>query len=170
MLNDAAEDAILEYGRSPARFDALRGVRLDRFLYMAAWRNAVNLLNTERRRQAREKTYAEAAPIAHTALDFQQGAGSARRERFVRTGVTALLETAVTDGERAALRLFLVQGERGTAPLAKALGLNDLPTSEQRCEVKRFKDRVLKRIRRAVQRSTAGSEWMRSNFACRRRS
>jgi hypothetical protein len=158
MLNDAAEDAILDYGRSPARFDPLRGVPLDGFLYMAAWRNAVDLLNAERRRQAREKTYAETAPTAHTAPAFQHGAGSATGERFLRTAVTALLETPVTDGERAALRLFLVQGERGTPPLAEALGLNALPASEQRCEVKRFKDRVLKRLKRiarAVQRSTA---------------
>jgi hypothetical protein len=86
---------------------------------------------------------------------FQQGARSATRKRLLQTAVTALLETAATDGERAALHLFLVQGERRTPPLAKALGLTDLPAYEQRCEVKRFKDRVLKRIERAVQRSSA---------------
>jgi hypothetical protein len=51
--------------------------------------------------------------------------------------------------ERIALEMWL-EGERNTAPLAVALGLAHLSPSNQRREVKRFKDRLRKRLERAV--------------------
>ncbi len=41
-------------------------------------------------------------------------------------------------------------GERKTEAYARLLGLSDRPPDEQRCEVKRIKDRIKKRIGRAA--------------------
>jgi hypothetical protein len=63
-----------------------------------------------------------------------------------------LLATAVSEAERTALCLLVDDAERRTRPLAIALGVDHLAFPEQRREVKRFKDRVLKRLARLAQR------------------
>ena len=54
---------------------------------------------------------------------------------------------AANKRERAAVQLWL-DGERRTQMFAEALALSHLPCHEQRVEVKRFKDRFLKRFLR----------------------
>ena len=44
---------------------------------------------------------------------------------------------------------FMLEGERRTAVIAAAIGLGDRPPAEQEVEVKRIKDRLKARIRRA---------------------
>jgi hypothetical protein len=58
-----------------------------------------------------------------------------------------ILDVAIDDTEREALGRWL-HGERRTGPLARALGAGVLPVPEQRRAVKRFKDRIMKRIAR----------------------
>ena len=65
-------------------------------------------------------------------------------------GVTsnpAIFQTALSDGERAALDLMLGE-ERRTASFAEALGIGHLSVTEQEAVVKRTKDRIKKRIER----------------------
>jgi len=53
LVNDAAEDALLDYLGNPSIFDPLRGVSLDRFLYVIALRRFWNHLRAARRRSPR---------------------------------------------------------------------------------------------------------------------
>jgi hypothetical protein len=54
---------------------------------------------------------------------------------------------AWSDVEYAALRLWMC-GERHTSVFARVVGAAGFPPREQRAIVKRFKDRLLKRLRR----------------------
>jgi hypothetical protein len=140
LLSDACEDAILEYGASPRRFDPARGVPLDRFLQMAAARNLADLLKADARRRRRETTYVErqqSAPRVRTLLGVE-GETDARRR---------ILSVVHGGLERTALAQWLA-GEQRAASLAAALGISHLSPVEQRREVKRFKDRVRKRVLR----------------------
>jgi RNA polymerase sigma-70 factor, ECF subfamily len=140
LITDAVEDAIVDYGLHPTSFDPSRGVSLDRYLYQASWRNMANLLNRETRRRTREQRYSEFAAVQQAPETFT--ADSAHGDATRR-----ILEVAVGRAERKALHCWL-KGERRTLVLAAALGLGGLSILQQRREVKRFKDRVLKRLGR----------------------
>ena len=57
ILADAAEDTLVQYALCPNIFDPTRGLSLDRFLYLAAWRNVADMLKILARQRAREKAY-----------------------------------------------------------------------------------------------------------------
>ena len=142
LLVEACEDAVLDYGSRPDRFDTSRGVPLASFLQLVAWRNLANRLEADTRRRRREATYAsmQRAPTEATPSDQEHTAGPTRA-RMVELGHKGV--------ERNALQIWLA-GERRTAVLATALGIANLPSPEQRREVKRFKDRLRKRFERAA--------------------
>ena len=60
---------------------------------------------------------------------------------------TVLLAVAGNEAERLALSAWL-NGTRSTPALAESLQISHLAASDQRREVKRFKDRILKRVSR----------------------
>jgi hypothetical protein len=67
--------------------------------------------------------------------------------RATRIDLWTSISATTPDGpEREAARLWI--DEAGTDAIAAALGLAHLATDEQRREVKRFKDRLLKRLSR----------------------
>jgi DNA-directed RNA polymerase specialized sigma24 family protein len=144
VIIDTSEDTVVEYALRPTRFDAARGVPLERFLFHAAWRNAADSLDAAAKRRAREAKCAELAsalvgPAAQPVPDLH---GNHEIKRHI-------LEAAAGPKEQFALRLWL-DGERRTGPIAAVLGLSHLDAHGQRQEVKRFKDRVKKRIRRSL--------------------
>jgi DNA-binding response OmpR family regulator len=143
LIVNAIEDTILEYVARPTRFDRTRGVRLDTFLAPAARRNLLNVLQREARRQRREAKYAEEARILQN-VTFEPVVSERGWNPAVRREMIA---AAATGAERPAVVQWL-NGERGTAPLAAALGLSHLPALDQRREVKRFKDRIIRRLMR----------------------
>lgn len=147
LIHDSVIDALLEYFASPQRFDASRNVPLDRFLASAASRNLTNSLLAEQRRKRREKAVGSKKREADVALD--PAARNIQREdlehgRQQRCAILAALEDPL-DKEVLALML---DGVRDTATFARILHLTDLPTREQREEVKRRKDRITRRLRR----------------------
>lgn len=148
LIADGIVDALLEYCAQPDRFDAERGVPLDRFLSTAAWRNIANSLRGEHRRKAREEKAHAAYGEPLVALDptagnlLQQEESAQRRRREVE--VMQMVRTPA-DQEIVTLRL---QGERRTEVFADILGIAHLPAAEQRRAVKRAKDRIDKVLRR----------------------
>jgi hypothetical protein len=142
FLVDAVEDAILEYAMHAHRFDVSRGTPLDRFLYHAAWRNVVNLLQAESKRKAREARYSAEA----IRLKPDDGEPDTLHQNATDRGVRVLVQVAGKT-ERSAFLLWL-RGERRTEILARALGLSHLEPQDQRGAVKRFKDRLVKRLLR----------------------
>jgi hypothetical protein len=144
LLNAAAVDALIDYVRRPKSFSGAPGETLDDLMYRAAWRNAHDSLRSEARRHKREARYAKEAARqtpSRTVVDTVVRISADIRARAV--------ETAATVVERKAAALWL-DGERRTARLAEALGLSGLSMADQRLEVKRFKDRLLKRVARLL--------------------
>lgn len=142
VIESSVEDAILEYLRAPAKFDPARGPTLESFLFHAARRNVINELQSIRRRASHEVSLdpqaIESIGIRPMSVTFQS--------EFDTSDIREVLGAATTSGERAAVRLWL-SGERRTTALAAIL-CSGLPVCEQRAEVKRFKDRIVKRVRR----------------------
>ena len=142
LVADACEDALLEYGSRPHRFDPARGVPIESFLQLAASRNLANRLEADSRRRVREAAYASLQPLQTEAtLAVADDVDGGTREK--------VLALENEGAERAALTAWL-EGERRTAPLAAVLGLAHLSPSDQRLEVKRFKDRFRKKLQRAT--------------------
>jgi CheY-like chemotaxis protein len=143
LLNDAAEDALLDLAARPARFDPQRGVPLDDYLFVAAWRNVVDRLRSEGRRRTREAEYAQRtlAGLPRSEAD------TVETQHDFDALLARLGGSDASEAERRALRLLL-EGERSPAALAGALGFSDLPPEIARREAKRWKDRLLKRLRR----------------------
>ncbi len=143
VLVDAAEDCILDYGTVPTRFDPSRGVSLERFLLLVAVRDVINRLRSESCRKAREHRYA--SEQSQPAL-FGAGHPGVDREFLSR-----LLALVPKQNERAALLLWL-GGTGKTKGLAEALGFRHENGDRQRQEVRRFKDRIKRRVTRARDR------------------
>jgi hypothetical protein len=147
-LQDAAEDALMDYARRPQRVDFSSAESLERFLYRAAWRNAADSLEAEARRRRREALcLLEAA--RRTSLKTPESSMAHHADLASR-----ILGIAIDDAERNALRCWL-SGEHRTGPLALALGVGALTVAEQRRTVKRFKDRMRKRLTRLKSKSCA---------------
>ncbi len=141
LIATAAEDTILEYVSHPSRFDPTRGVPLSRFLRYAARRNLLNLLQSEARRRVRESQYANEVSRLRTSRP-----ASALESPDYRALRWWVLELARGRAERRALLMWL-NGDSRTDRLATALGVQG-SLLEQRQAVKRFKDRIVKRVRR----------------------
>lgn len=139
LVADAVEDALLDYVSDPSRFDMRRQVPLLAFLLQAAARNLINRLESERRSQNRQIRYASdaAARIADR--------GTSHGLEFWQT--LSANDVTTDEGERQAFELWR-GGERRTEAFARVLGMSDRSLSEQTQAVKRFKDRLIKRIRR----------------------
>jgi DNA-directed RNA polymerase specialized sigma24 family protein len=148
---DAAEDALVSLIKRPGAYVPGRG-DLAAYLTMAARADLANLLRKERRHR-RALLPLQDVELSPAAGKYLVGAdpaaardaaeGEAERADFF-AGVAA----GLSPGERLALEL-LRRGERSTDVFAEALGLAGLPGPERAAEVKRVKDRVKKRLRRA---------------------
>jgi RNA polymerase sigma-70 factor (ECF subfamily) len=156
---EAAEDALMDLAKSPASFDPARGKRLGGYLRMSAQRDLQNKLRKEGRHRRRRISlddvelpllagkYLAVDDDPSRPLELEEESSRARHQ------VVAPARDGLTEGESRALDLLL-QGERKTTMFAEALGIEHLPASEQRADVKRVKDKLKKRIQR--QRSGDG--------------
>ncbi len=147
----AAEQAVLDYVLSPARFDPEQA-DLGAYLRMAARRDLLNLLSGESRhhRLFVSNSFVETV---------EEGGNIMQREQeppdpLVRDEDAAqwqeLVESVAADlrpEDRRVLELMLA-GQDDTAACAAALGIGDLPAGEQAAGVKRAKDRIKKRLQR----------------------
>jgi hypothetical protein len=130
---------------NPRAFDASKGLALDDFLFLASWRNVTDTLRSSRRRSERERRYAAIAsrrpraPTEHVLLS----------RVFIRRVLRQLPLQFSCPMERQALRAWLA-GEDDTDVIAGLLGESDPSVENRRRHVKRFKDRVRKRVRRFI--------------------
>jgi hypothetical protein len=140
LVVNAVEDALLDYMSDPGRFDMTRDVPLGAFILRAASRNLINSLASERRRHDREGRYASDAAAMMARYEPSDGPDLSK--------ITLSPDDVSSDGaERQAFELWR-GGERRTEAFARVLGLADRSPVVQAREVKRFKDRLIKRIRR----------------------
>jgi hypothetical protein len=149
LVDQAVATALMSYFRQPAQFDPARAT-LFHFLLLAADRDLRNELAKLRRR--REKEAAFAVELARQAgneitegCEAKSQAATVELSRRMSRMVSLFGDTR----DRAMARLIL-DGERSTAAYAALLGLHERPVEEQRREVKRHKDRIKQRWRRAI--------------------
>jgi RNA polymerase sigma-70 factor (ECF subfamily) len=140
-----AEDAVLALVRKPAIYDpAKRG--LIGFLCMSAQGDLLNALRKEQKHHTNRESHecvelapdhgnTSAAELADELPSFD--------DPHVATEIASFTPT-----ERAAFELMRA-GERATAAFAAVLGIGHLSEDEQRREVKRVKDRIIVRLKRA---------------------
>lgn len=147
VIEDAAHDTLVQYALSPGDVVPSSDRPLDRILYQVAWRNAADMLRSTARRQAREDSYMKRWGAASSASPDSGLLQALAREAEDQTKIR-ILRLASNQVERRALLCWL-DGERRTKPLAIALEASHLSRSEQQRAVKRFKDRVLKRLVRS---------------------
>lgn len=139
----AASNALLWFLEHAERYDPARSpLRL--FLLLVAERRLLNVIEAEARHRRRT-----------ISGDFVEDLADERNEEvdddplsFDRPELQPVI-AALSDVERRVLDL-MKGGERSTAAFAEVLGLTDRAADEQRHEVKKVKDRIIARLRRAA--------------------
>lgn len=152
----AAADALLSLIKNPASYKPeLRGLR--GYLQMAATGDLRNLLAGARRYALRSLSYDDVEQSSEARNLVQEDADPAdivvRRESEASEviGLPSLppaLLAGFTEEERA-VRELMWRGERRTPVYAALLHISDRPMEAQQREVKRVKDRIKVRLRRA---------------------
>lgn len=147
-IGTAADWAVAWFVRNSSSFDPGKGP-LPAFLRLIARRDLVNALNRDRRKNL--------GRIPWAAVEHDLPARNEPEDAFTLAdfpAVRAVIEE-LTDEERLVLELYL-DGERATAVFAVAMKVTDLPAGVQAAVVKREKDRLIARLKRALARSTGG--------------
>ncbi len=149
-IADGLMDALLHHQRRPEVFDRVHGLSPEDFLALIARRKIVNRLRAERRRKTRELEYAverkKAVELAASAGNIYGGKENAQQHLI--DSLAALLPDPIDQAIFAGMR----QGVRSCAAYVASMGIAHLPLADQRRHVQRAKDRILKFLRRKVQR------------------
>ncbi|HVV51098.1 MAG TPA: hypothetical protein VHO06_15625 [Polyangia bacterium] len=139
---DLATDAIVEYLKSPGRFDPGRA-GLFGYLVLVAHRDALNLVRDRLTERKNLDRFVELRPS-----DGNDPSGRTRdkidADRILRDHRADIVKD---EGDEEVLKLFL-SGESETVVYADCLGIAHLPESEQTDIVKQRRDRIEKRLRR----------------------
>lgn len=138
----AASDALLWFVEHPERYDPARSP-LRKFLLLVAERRLLNLIEAETRHHRRRD---HGIPVEHAADERNEPEDDPLS--FADPRLQAALAN-LSDVDREVVELIR-GGERDTAAFAALLGFTHLPIDDQRREVKRAKDRILARLKRAV--------------------
>jgi hypothetical protein len=142
FLLEAAEDAVMSLLK---RYDPARS-SLESYLRMSAAGDLRNILTRERRHHCKRENVdpVELGEIAGKSVDESEEGPT-----FDHPVLAAVL-AEFGDGERAVFELMR-DGVRDTAAFAAALGVTDRTPDEQFAAVKRVKDRIKVRLKRAVE-------------------
>jgi RNA polymerase sigma-70 factor, ECF subfamily len=159
LCGEAAEDAIISLIKNPGQYRPERA-SLDSYLRMSARGDLKNRLASEARHASRRARWeaVELSPEVRNEICDEEADPAmilemqeTIRERVQQSQVPAAVRDGLTSQESRVLDLMRIN-ERKTEAYADALGIGDLPASEQRREVKRVKDRLTKRLERASDR------------------
>lgn len=152
----AAEDALLSLMKNPASYKPeLRG--LTGYLRMAATGDLRNLLKSERRHTLRSTSFeavelsGEAGKLTQEDADPAVIAERREAEQPASVGMPVLPAAvqATFTPEEQQVRELMWRREYKSAVYAAVLHIADRPVEEQQQEVKRVKDRIKKRLKRA---------------------
>jgi len=142
----AAEDAITSLFKKPERYTP--GLRsLVGYLRMSAAGDLRNLLASEKRHHTRRENW-DSVELDAAAGNSADGADDDDLPSFDDPRFGPVI-AAFTPAERAAFGLMRA-GNRDTADFSAVLGLTHLSADEQAGEVKRVKDRIMQRLKRAA--------------------
>lgn len=139
----AASNALLWFAEHPANFDPARSP-LHRFLTLVGERRLLNLLDAESRHH-RRRIFGD--HVEHAA-DPRNDEGDADTPSSEHPQLQHAL-ARLSEVDRQVWEL-MTSGERRSEAFAAVLGITHLPPDDLRREVKRAKDRITARLKRAV--------------------
>ena len=141
LRDTAAEDAILAFVQRPDGFDAVRS-RLGSYLRMAARRDLLNTLERERRARRGIPLNSVEEPPDHR--------NETCDDQFTWNHPALTAEVAAFDTDEKIALDLMRNGVRRTDTFVARLGLGHLSVQEQVLVIKRLKDRVKRRLTRAL--------------------
>lgn len=143
-ISTAAGDAVLTILKRPELYDPTR-LPLHKYLELIARRRLMNVWTAGKKHRAGRIPW-DAVELALPARN--EGTEDDDSPSFDAPELRAVI-AGFTVAERAVFDLLLTD-ERRTAAFAEALGIAGLPVPEQEAEVKRAKDRIKARLKRAA--------------------
>lgn len=145
---DAAVDAIASLAKRSESYMPERGKSLADYLKMSAAGDLKNLLDKERRRTAKRNPEFDVALLKDRGNEIGMEMELQEETDRLEATVLALVKDGLSTEELAALQLYC-EREKKTDAYAPVLKVDHLPHTEREAAVKRFKDKIGKRIDRA---------------------
>jgi RNA polymerase sigma factor (sigma-70 family) len=142
-----AEDALISLCKCPAQYTPSRGA-LAAYLRMSATGDLKNLLDRERKRCEKQKHW-DCVEDDVVARNSDDEGDDFDLPSFDRPAIAAVIR-GFSEEERKVFELMRA-GERCNEVFAAALGWANLSRDEQSDRVKRVKDRIKQRLKRAVE-------------------
>ncbi len=146
LVEESVGEALLDYNDAPERYDPEQAA-LHVYLVMAAYRDFQNALSKEYRHAQHQTAL---GGDAHVEMDVPDGRSEldGLLNRISAEEWWSLVEGTFSDPADRQLVIMLANGVRSTESYARVLGITELSAGEQAREVKKAKDRVLKRLKR----------------------
>ncbi len=153
LVEDAVCQALTDYLLRPTIYDP-NCSSLSGFLFMAAKADLLNLLAAEKRRWKHEVVELDQDDPD---VVFNESGGeyladeTANPDRLDldQDEFEARIQQVLPDPRDRQMLALMMDGERRTEAFAQLLGITSLPPAEQKALVKRHKDRIKQRLRRA---------------------
>jgi hypothetical protein len=152
IIVDSVSDALLSYIKNPEQFKPSKRGLLG-YLQMAAEGDLKNALSKASRRHKKE-CVTDDVELTLLGGNISLRKGYDQNETFLSDDEYKLeklygtIGTLFKDPKDLQMAELILKGERFTASFAKVLGLEKESITVQKCEVKRNKDRIKKRIER----------------------
>ena len=156
-IEEQAAQSLLNYFKSPEKFDPARGSLLN-YLRTDASYNLRTMMRKRSRRAELSLSCTEhlcAPDDTHALHDLDQWSCDAELKAIPRR-----IRESLTDPVDRQLLVLMLEGVRRTEDYALILGIGNLEREEQKRVVKRHKDRLKKQIHREIQKHHRG--WLQS--------
>lgn len=152
LVNDATVEAVFGHIRHPEKFDPHKSGLLG-YLKRAAERDLMNIVQQDRRRHRGEELQEDvelSILSRNKSSEIDRIRCGGEEEMISRLqNERDLAELTATHGKLDSILLRLIaEGERSTSKFAAVLGIEKLPTDEQRRIVKQHKDRLKIQMKR----------------------
>jgi RNA polymerase sigma factor (sigma-70 family) len=153
IIEESVEEALLRYRDKPTNFDPKQRVPLDAFLELAANRRVLNALRGERRRKVREAKAVKEKSKSDNEEFFVElelpavYIGRGEEQSTGRLFLDSVESSLPNPKDRLVFRLRR-QGETDVRRYAQALGVAGLAADEQRHELKKSWDRIIRFAKR----------------------
>lgn len=147
-IYDAVAETWEKITEEPSRYNPTTGTSLRAFLLLSAKRDLWNRLKKEDRHKSRRNSGTDVELLSEGGKDIGDELELRDEAEWVEAEILPRVTAELTPEELAGFEL-LVDGERSTAAFIAVLKLGHLPPDEHEGAVKRFKDKIKLRIKRA---------------------
>ena len=144
---DAVTDALFNYVEAPQAYNPEKA-SLQYYLRMSAEGDLKNQLAKHTRKEAPKESLGSYVELGQEPWNREVGA-LPEEQHLVDADLWRRIEALIPDEQDRAVVRLLLDRERDTGVFAQVLDLGDLPVEEQRQEVKRVKDRLKAKLKRA---------------------